>query len=245
MLVCDGGNFLTKVIQILSDDAIRGIEARADTVAEFALAEFAHVPEMKIYSLKSLQELGRRDACAALEMLKEGQKLAQKLATVSSSSLSSSSVTASRSGTWQSVIDLAAGELASVSATLAAAKSRGLERAFASDSRVVTYGKALGRLVLVALRCASARRQFGKDGSHAMDEEKLMREWRSVAAGMGWPTEPVPRATVGVFSEPNCWLCWNFIGPLDTVACLYSADSPCHVACANLLANRFPEKKEM
>jgi hypothetical protein len=227
----------------LSDDAIRGIEARADTAADFALADCAHMPEMGLYSLKALQELGRRDAGAAWELLQEGQNLARNLA--AAASVAASSVSASRSAMWQSVVELAARELASASAVVASAKARGIERMFVADPRVVGHGKALGRLLLVALRCLSARRQFDKSESVSVDEEKLLREWRNLASQTGWSSEPVPKASVGVFSEPKCWVCWNFIGPLDTVACLHSPDCPCHVACANLMANRFPDCKEM
>ena len=109
------------------------------------------------------------------------------------------------------------------------------------NDTVAKHVQAIGRIVGVAMRCAFALEKFGR----ASRLEELSKEWRKLLASGGWRGEKgVASAKEGVFNEPKCSVCWNFIAPLDSVACL-QPDVPNHVTCANLCANRYPTFKEI
>ncbi len=191
---------------------------------------------MSNYSIGCVLKEAHQSPVKAVSLIAEGLAIAKQL----SAKLQPSSA---RIELWRKIIFEASKEISSLSSIVAAARARGLDRAFVADSRVLTHVKGLGRLVFVAMRCAWALEHFAGERGGA---EGLLREWKTMSALGGWPTEPVPKTPSSVsFSEPRCWVSWNFIGPLDAVACLYSSDAPCHVACANLMANRFQDVKEM
>ena len=132
-------------------------------------------------------------------------------------------------------------DIASLLDTLraASANSPAALKAFAENATVNRHVKALGRIVGVAMKCAFALEKFGAaNGQH----EELYKSWRKLIVSGGWRAESgAVEAKEGVFSEPKCAVCWNFIGPLDTVACI-SGDVPNHLFCANLCVNRYPNK---
>jgi hypothetical protein len=223
-------------LQVLSDDVVQKIEARADVVVEFPLAEYCNSPALASYSLSAILDIARRDPIKAVAMIREGEQLVQKLAAPAQAS-------GARVTFWGRVVGEATSEMSALVRLIDSAKVRGVERGFVADSKVALHVKALARLVVVAVRCARSIEQFA--GGKRNSAEGLLLEWRALCALGGWSHEAVTQGQASVFNEPKCWVCWHFIAPLQAVACLHSQDAPCHVPCANLLANRMSDVKEM
>lgn len=220
---------------------MRAIEERADVVLPFVLAGHEHEAALRGFSLSAVLAAARIDPQRGVALAAEGAEVLRQLAAPLAHPSSA------RRLLWGRVVAEASREVAALAGLAAAARSRGVEKGFVGEGRVKAHVKALGRLVLVAMRCAWADQHFGPNegGKESRGaSEALLRDWRNLLASGGWEA-PEKIATAGVFSEPRCWACWNFIGPLDTVACPTSPDSPCHMACANLLANRFSDVQEL
>jgi hypothetical protein len=94
-------------------------------------------------------------------------------------------------------------------------------------------------MFVVGMKCGFALKNYGFEGK----ADELASKWRKLMSSGTWNVE-TPRVDKGVFNEPKCCLCWNFIAPLESVACIGSPDIPSHLGCANLCSNKFAEQIE-
>lgn len=220
---------------LLSSAKIAELRSRASHVEEFSLAACSELPAMASYSLPAILEVARKSPVKAFALLKEGEELYEKLN-------APASPTDSQYSLWNQIQQEALREICALQGALqeASGKSPAALKAFAEHVRVVKHVHALVRLFSVAMKCAFALEKFGQPSQ----ADELRRAWRKLVVSGGWRLQAAETRVLdhgGVFNEPKCSVCWNFIAPLDSVACLVP-DVASHVACANLCANRFPNQ---